>query len=472
MDEFILKAIERVPLAEAVLLLWRWATTPERLQSIWDRNRGRCYDKVIEFPVMVNLISDALLICESGRESFQKNIENGTLEASIQAAYKKLGRIPVAVSEAFLLNTTSALREAFPDWAQWKSPSSLRNLQVVIFDGKALKKVAKRLKRLRGVPGGLLGGRALVAIDWETGLAIAMRGDLDGDSNEVKHVKDLVPQVGRELPSPKLYVSDRAFCDLEQPRHFTAAEGDHFLVRYHPKVKFHVDSSVRERRGTNNDDQQYVETWGYLGSERDPRRRNVRRIELMRPDKEPVILITDLLDPKRYPATDLLWIYRERWEIERLFQQVTEVFGLSHLIGTTPQATLFQFSFCMVLYNMVQVIRGYIAQVQDRQPSDISTELMFRDVARQMSAWHFLITPEQTQSYFMDHPALGRIQRRLRHLLRTTWSDSWLASPPQSIHRTTAKRRARTHGSVYRILFGPPPKKRRTNLAKKRCLQQ
>jgi hypothetical protein len=348
----------------------------------------------------------------------------------------------------------------------------LKAFRIVIYDGKALKRVAKRLKRLRGVAGGVLGGRALVAIDWETGLALAMRGDPDGDANDVKYVQDLVPEVNRELPGPRLHVSDRGFCDLEQPRHFTAAEGDHFLVRYHPKVKFHRDRGVAERRGQTDDGQTYVESWGWLGSERDPRRRYVRRIELARPGEQPVILITSLLDTDRYPAADLLWIYRERWEIERLFQKVTEVFGLSHLIGTTPQATLFQFAFCMVLYNMIQVVRGYVAQAQQREPSDISTELLFRDVGRELTAWHLLLTPEQTEQYFAALPQPAALQRRLAKLLQFAWSETWLASPPQSIHRTTPKQRGRTHGSVYRILFGPPPKTPRTNQASRRRLQQ
>ena len=38
--------------------------------------------------------------------------------------------------------------------------------------------------------------------------------------------------------------------------------------------------------------------------------------------------MTDLLHPDRYPAADLLALYLARWGIERVFQQVTEVFPL------------------------------------------------------------------------------------------------------------------------------------------------
>jgi len=464
MDDFTSEVADRIPLANGVLLLWRYATSPERLQPIWDQHRGRCYDGVIEFPVMVHLMADALVTCRSGREGFRKNIASGVLEASIQAAYGKLGRMPVKVSEAFLQSTTRALREAFPTWAQWQRPASLKEFRIVVYDGKAIKRVAKRLKKLRGCPGGILGGRALVAIDWETGLAVAMHGDPDGEANDVKHVGSLVPEVKRELPERLLNVCDRGFCDLEQPRHFSLDQ-DEFLIRHHPKLIFHRDSKVPERRGVNQEGRPYTEQWGWIGGPKDKRRRQVRRIELSLPEGKSIVLLTSLLDPDRYPASEQLWVYRERWEIEKMFQKVTEVFGLTHLIGGTPQATLFQFAFCMVLYNMTQVVRGYIAKAQNREPFEISAELLFRDVARDLATWYRLITPEQTEEYFEESITLSTLKKRLALLLDSAWSETWLASPPQKVHRTTPKRRARTHGSVQRILFGVPTKKKKRRKA-------
>lgn len=95
-------AVARMPLAEAVLLFWRSIADEQRLQAVWDRHRGRCYDWEISFPVMVQLVADALLDYDgSGRRSFEAGIVQGTLTASVQAAFKKLGRLPIAVSQAF-----------------------------------------------------------------------------------------------------------------------------------------------------------------------------------------------------------------------------------------------------------------------------------------------------------------------------------------------------------------------------------
>jgi IS4 transposase len=71
-----------------------------------------------------------------------------------------------------------------------------------------------------------------------------------------------------------------------------------------------------------------------------------------------LILVTDLLDAEQYPAADLLAAYLARWGIERMFQQVTEVFALKRLIGGSPQAGVFQLAFCLLLYNMIHVLRA------------------------------------------------------------------------------------------------------------------
>ena len=158
-----------IPLAEAVVQVFRHIGDDARLQAIFDENRGRCYDKVIRFPDLVTLIGDALLeYGGSGNQSFARARETGELQASKEAAYGKLGRLPIPLSQAFLSDLSHSLRELFPVQSRRQPPACLRGFNTITMDGKAIKNVAKRLKPLRSVGGGLLGGRALVAIHYET----------------------------------------------------------------------------------------------------------------------------------------------------------------------------------------------------------------------------------------------------------------------------------------------------------------
>jgi Transposase DDE domain len=452
MDRPAPEVLARMPLAEAVLLLWRWTVDEEHLQRVFDRWRGRCYEKIISFALIVHLVADALLqYAGSGRRSFKRGKERKELVASVRAVYGKLGRIPFALSMAFLAECTDRLRPLYPEEARTQLPESLAEFQVVVFDGKALKRVAKRLKALRGIAGGLLGGRALVALDLTRGLAIAFHGHPDGDANDVRFVPDLLPEVRRRVPGPRLMLGDRGFCDLTNTARF-ADDGDHFLVRYHPKVPFYPDAARPSREGKDCRGRRYVEQWGWLGSPKNRKRLYVRVITLSRPGEEDLILVTDLLDSERYLAEDLLELYRMRWGIERMFQQVTEVFGLKGLIGGNPEATVFQFAFCLLLYNLIQLVRAFVAQAEKRERETISTENLFEDVRRELTAWTVVFDPQTTVAYFGGPWRIADVKKRLKVLLRSVWTDRWIKAPPNHRQRAAPPPRARTHGSVYRIL--------------------
>jgi hypothetical protein len=452
MDPLARPVLDRLPLAEAVLWLWSWIAEDDYLQGLFEAHRGRCYEKVISFPLLVNLIADALLEHGgSANRSFEHAIERDDLQASIQAAYGKLRRLPVALSMAFLAGCTDRLRALFPAAAQAPAPASLRRLRRIVYDGKALKRVAKRLKPLRGTPGGLLGGRSLVALDLDTGLAVALHAHPDGDANDVRFLPTLLPEVRQRLAGPRLHVADRQFCGLPQLAAFTAEEGDHFLVRYHASVAFYPDAERPPRSGLDGAGRTYTEEWGWLGSPANKHRRYVRRITLHRPGEEAVVLVTDLLDADSYPAADLLAVYLERWGIERVFQKVTEVFGLQGLIGGTPQATIFQFAFCLVLYNLIQVVRGYVAEAQERPAETISVEKLFADVTEELVAWNRVVEPATTVALFAEAPPRAALQARLRVLLAGVWTERWLKAPGKK-RAPPATKGKRTHGSVYRIL--------------------
>jgi hypothetical protein len=355
-----------------------------------------------------------------------------------------------------LLSEASAqLHELFPARiAANEIPKSLRGVETFFHDGKTIKHVAKRLKVLEKLKGKVIGGRLVVTQSFSTGMVVAMGADEDGESGEQPLVPDVLAQTRNAFPNQsRLHVGDRQYCDLIQMARFTF-ENDHFLLRWNRKLKFYRDSQWEPLTGVDRYGRKYTEDWGWVGS--GDNRRYVRRIHLHRESgKEDVVLLTDLLEPDEYPADDLLEVYLHRWGIEQMFQKVTEVFHLQTLIGSSPRATVFQASFCFLLYNITQVIRAYIAEGQDCDVNEISLELLFYDVHRQLTAWNEVLKPEQTVELLSTTWTPAQLARRLQQLLHDEWTDRWIKSPSNT-HKNVTKQRdeypSGGHISVFRVM--------------------
>ncbi len=165
-----------------------------------------------------------------------------------------------------------------------------------------------------------------------------------------------------------------------------------------------------------------------------------------------MVLVSSLLDERRYPAVALLDLYLCRWRIERVFQEVTEVFGLAHLIGSSPQASVFQFAFCLVLYNILQLLRAYLAAAQQRPVQTISTEKLFRDVRQQLIAWAVLLGAAPTIQFLKQSVQREQVRARLYELLGPLWHRRWLKAPRQK-RRARPPRSARgKHVSAHQII--------------------
>lgn len=484
MDGFQVELLGRLPLAQAALKVFDFVFDPATLNALFEEHRGRCYERELAFDTLVRLVRDALVLHDgSGRRSFEAADEADALPVAYQNAYAKLGRLPLGVSTALLADGAARMGALLPDGTgstdadAVELPPSLASLELIPIDGKKIKNAAKRLKPLRGMPGKMLGGKLLVALSLRSGLALAMEADPDGERNDVPLVPGLVRQVRERVARPILWIGDRQFADLNLPTLLCARAGDHFLLRCGKSPHFHADPDPRRAAQEGVDDQgrRFTQDWGWIGGEKDRRRRYVRRVTLYRPgeddggdDDDDVTLITDLLDERLHPAVDLLAAYLQRWGIERVFQQVTEVFDLRRLIGSMPAAMIFQSALCFVLYNIVQVLRAHAAVDGGRRREEVSTELLFGDLRDQLKTWANLGDAGLAAALLPAGNDPPTIRDWLAARLRGTWRDRWLKSPAKkrTPHKPPAKvpKRHGGHTSVWRVLQAaklkaqPPPR--------------
>ena len=454
---FSASVLERLPLADGVWRVLHYTMADPWLDDLWQRKRGRCYEQALKFSTVVRLVADALLEHDgSGRQAFERAQEAERLPVSIGSAYEKLGNLPLSLSEAMLEEGTARLHELlpvgpavdlFPLARCWKG------FEVFGADGKAIKHVKRLLKPLRGPQAGILGARASVALNLRTGTAVGMVGHLDGEAGEAALTEGLLPKMAAAAGKPWLTVLDRLYCNLSFPRRVLLA-GGHFLFRYCSNTTFVVDPTKAARESRDAKGRRIVQEWGRLGKTGGDRALYVRRITLHLADGKSLSVITDLLDEVTFPGEDLLETYHKRWGIETVFHQITEVFSLQHLIGSSPRAVLFQMSLCLLLYNTLQVLRAHLANHQKCQAKKISNEKLFYDVKRQLVSVSELVELPDLLGLLGEVPTAAELRDHLRENLRDQWSDRWWKAPSSGGggHNKVKTRVLGNHTSTYRVL--------------------
>ena len=91
----------------------------------------------------------------------------------------------------------------------------------------------------------------------------------------------------------------------------------------------------------------------------------------------------------------------------------------------------------MILYNIVQLLTTYVAEVKQCPPERISLEKFFDDLRDQLVAWNIVIGPEPTAVWFAECLPEEDLRERLRTMLAGTWSETWWKAKPQPNRTTT-----------------------------------
>jgi hypothetical protein len=119
-----------------------------------------------------------------------------------------------------------------------------------------------------------------------------------------------------------------------------------------------------------------------------------RVIEYRRKGFKPKVLITSLLDPKRYPADEVVALYHERWELELGYDEVkTEMLERRESIRSkTPEGVRQEFWGILLAYNLVRGEMLLAARLAKVPPTRISFKDSLRAIKHSL-VYFALITP-------------------------------------------------------------------------------
>ena len=117
---------------------------------------------------------------------------------------------------------------------------------------------------------------------------------------------------------------------------------------------------------------------------------------------------------------------------------------------------MFQASLCLVIYNIVQVIRAYAA-LSGPSPvkvETLSSEKIFLDLREELTSVHRVLKLEELLSCLSDVPRTAeQVRKRLRELLGRAWSVNWkkaVNKKPQSFR--SPQKQSGAHTAVHKIL--------------------
>lgn len=93
-----------------------------------------------------------------------------------------------------------------------------------------------------------------------------------------------------------------------------------------------------------------------------PKRCRVRVIEQRQEDGTWWRWCTNLMDPKRFPAEEIIELYRMRWQVEVFFRQLKHVFHLKRVRSMNPNALLVELYVSFIAYLLAHWIMSEAAR--------------------------------------------------------------------------------------------------------------
>ena len=290
---------------------------------------------------------------------------SGTLPVSVTAFYQKLNGIEPAVSAVLVRDSAVHLTPVIRKLGL-RTPL-LPGYNIRILDGNHFAATEHRLLETRRETAAPLPGQALVVLDPDVRLAVDVIPCEDGHAQERSLLNQILPSVRVK----DLWIADRNFCTLGFLSGIVRRKG-RFLIRHHANMPLQLIGR-RKLIGQSNTgkvfEQQARMTDPDSGRELKIRCITVK-LNVATRDKEQEIHILTNLSKTAADGLKVADLYRKRWSVESLFQEMTE--NLTCEIKTLgyPRAAVFAFCLALVAWNGMSVIHAALRNVYGEETVD------------------------------------------------------------------------------------------------------
>ena len=351
--------VERRPVCVLARGILERLFDPGRLDALFAQTAQAGYTKQLHFSTLVSLMGDVVLGVQPSVHAAFQALEEGTAEVSLTALYNKLDRVEPIVSAAMVRDAAAqtapvidALRARLKPW--------LPGYRCRILDGNHLSATEHRIEELRTTWDAPLPGKVLVVLNQERMLAEEVFLTEDGHAQE----RSLLDATLTAVRADDVWIADRNFCTLKFLFGIARRLG-FFVIRQHGNVKGTLIGR-RRRIGRGATGVVYEQALRLIDPETG-RASKFRRVtvELDQPtrDGDREIHVLSNLPKKDASALTLAELYRKRWTIETVFQEITATLQCEIKTLGYPKAALFAFCLALVAYNAVSLLKASLRAV-------------------------------------------------------------------------------------------------------------
>jgi IS4 transposase len=326
---------------------------PAHVDAVFAAAAGRGYQKELLFSALADLFADVVLRVEPSVHAAYQRREAG-LGVSAVAVYRKLSRVEPAVTAALVADSGRRAAAVIGELRAARDPW-LPGYRCRVVDGNHLGATEHRIGELRTTWAAPLPGRVLVVLDPQWMLATDVFLTPDGHASE----RSLLDEVVRAVGPRDVWIADRNFCTLGFLFGVARRLG-FFVIRQHGSLEGELIGE-RKRRGRIHTgvvfEQKVRLTDPATGRSRVWRRITVELKAPTRDGDRELHLLTSLPAAKA-SAGAVCELYRRRWTVETVFQEITTTLACEVPTLGYPPAALFAFALALLAYNAASVLKA------------------------------------------------------------------------------------------------------------------
>lgn len=394
--------VKRTPICVAARAAMEAALSARELDQLFEETAESQYTRALLFSTCVELMSSVVCrVHRSVHSAYQASLES--IAVSVESVYHKLEGLEPNLSAEVARHSA---RKLAPVIRALKGglPPLLPGYRVKILDGNHLSKSERRLKPLRDVAAGPLPGQTLVVLDPELSLAIDVVCCEDGHAQE----RSLLDPILETVAAPDVWIADRNFCTTRFLFGIAERSG-HFVIRQHASTLKWTREGPRRRMGHTDTGVLYEQTvWleNDAGHTLPVRRVTLKLDEPTRDGETDLHLLTTL--PERVaPARQVAEMYRQRWTIEGLFQDLTTILQCEVNSLAYPKAALFGFCVALASYNVYATVKAALRAEHgvERVERDVSDYYLGEEISGKYEGMMIAIGEEPWRRYADCRPS-------------------------------------------------------------------